>query len=221
MRRVSSSLSKLLLVVDRLRRRLARRRRALQASCAIVTLFAGAAPSFATSVKPPSFPELVAEADAIARATVTDITARWVDSPNGRVIKTFVTVSVEKRLKGTTPDTVTLEFLGGTVGGDTLHVSGMPEFKIGETEIVFIQGNGVQFCPLVRFGHGRYHVRRDAAGAQRFVTRDDDSPLESVDDVSLPADDAVHRHAARSAARALTPESFEAQIGDEVAHRRR
>jgi hypothetical protein len=135
------------------------------------------------------------------------------------MIKTFVTFSVEKRLKGNPADTVTLEFLGGTVGTDTLHVSGMPEFKVGDHEIVFVQGNGVQFCPLVRFGHGRYHVHTDAQTRRRYITRNDESPLSSVNEVQLPADEhAIPGTRRGTSTTALTPEDFETEISGEVTH---
>ena len=177
----------------------------------------------ATSVTPPSFSELVDEAQVIARGTVTSVSSRWVESSRGPLIKTFVTVAVEKRLKGEAPDTLTLELLGGTVGSDKLHVSGMPEFKPGDHEIVFVQGNGVQFCPLVRFGHGRYHVRSDDATNRHYVARNDDTPLTSTTEIQTPVED--HDHGVpkrmRSAAAALTPEDFETEIRSEVARHSR
>ena len=79
----------------------------------------------ATSVVPPSFPELVAEADGIYRGRVTSIQARRVPLPegDGSVIKTFVTFAVERALKGAEQTQLTLEFLGGTVGDETITVS--------------------------------------------------------------------------------------------------
>ncbi len=152
----------------------------------------------------------------IAQAKVTGIESRWVDAPQGRLIKTYVTFAVEKQLKGEPRDTLNLEFLGGTVGSDTMHVSGMPEFRVGEEEIVFVQGNGVQFCPLVRFGHGRYHVHTDAQTHRRFVARNDETPLNSVDDVQLPAADHGAARAFRSSDTALSPDEFENQISTEI-----
>jgi hypothetical protein len=206
-------------VLQRLRRRLARQRRAMQRYSFVAALCTAVA-GYATSVTPPSFSELVTEAQTIARGTVRSVESRWVETPRGRVIKTFVSFAVEKPLKGNPGDTVTLEFLGGSVGTDTLHVAGMPEFKVGEQEILFVQGNGVQFCPLVRFGHGRYHVHSDAKTHRRFVTRNDESPLRSTADVQEPAED--HHPGAASATTApdtttaLTPEAFETEIDHEV-----
>lgn len=204
---------------QRLRRR-RRRRPAWWAPFTVVTLLLSGGIARATSVVPPSFSELVSEAQVIARATVTDVSARWVDAPQGRVIKTFVTFAVEKRLKGEAADSLTLSFLGGTVGADRMHVSGMPEFAVGETEILFVQGNGVQFCPLVRFGHGRYHVRADAGTHRKVVTRNDDAPLTSTDDVHQDAEPHGNAHRAALSA-AMTSNTFESSIADEVARHSR
>jgi hypothetical protein len=176
----------------------------------------------ATSVVPPSFAELVGDAEAIYRGRITAVESRWVAQAEGQgnVIKTFVTLAVERALKGTDQKEVTLEFLGGTVGGESMSVSGMPKFKVGDREIVFVQKNGIQFCPLVALMHGRYRVLKDDATAREHVARDDGLPLTAVNDVETPMvtlPDSVRAAAAASArARALTPDAFEASITSEI-----
>jgi hypothetical protein len=184
-------------------------------------LFALAPLARATSVVPPSFAELVHEADAIYRGRVTAVAPRRVELPDGgSVIKTFVTVTVERTLKGPAKSDVVLEFLGGTLGEESLVVSGMPKFNPGDREIVFVQKNGVQFCPLVALMHGRYRVLRDEAAARDYIARDNRVPLTDVADVELP----MHQvpaalraaSAAAASARALTPAAFEASIVSEI-----
>jgi hypothetical protein len=176
----------------------------------------------ATSVVPPSFPELVAEADGIYRGRVTSIQARRVPLPegDGSVIKTFVTFAVERALKGAEQTQLTLEFLGGTVGDETITVTGMPKFNVGAREIVFVQKNGVQFCPLVAVMHGRYRVLRDEATAREHIARDNGLPLTDVSDVQLPITNLPGPVRAASGvsdpARGLTPDAFEASITSEV-----
>lgn len=174
------------------------------------------ASAHATSVMPPSFSELVAEADTIARGTVTAVDARWVDVDSRHVIKTYVTFAVEKALKGTPANVVTLEFLGGTVGPETLRVSGMPQFAVGDREILFISGNGVRFCPLVRMMHGRYRVRDDAATNRSYIARDDNTPLTSTDDVHLPVAEHASARTMASAASAMSRDDFENQVTAEI-----
>jgi hypothetical protein len=174
----------------------------------------------ATSVIPPKFSELVAESDAIYRAHVTAVQARHVAAPNGNVvIKTYVTLGIEHTLKGAVQDTVTLEFLGGTIGDETLSVSGMPQFTVGEHGIYFVQGNGRQFAPLVRFTHGRYRIEHSDSTGHDYVSREDHSPLNSADEVELPLSDAAHGGSSHSdAAHALSPAAFEANITAEIQH---
>lgn len=175
-----------------------------------------------TSVIPPSFPELVGEADAIYRGRVSAIQARRVPHPDGEgsVIKTFVTLAVERVLKGPERKDVTLEFLGGTIGDETITVTGMPKFNLGAKEIVFVQKNGAQFCPLVGLMHGRYRVLRDEATAREHVARDNGAPLTNIADVELPITTLPAplraASAASASALALTPEAFEASIAAEL-----
>lgn len=175
----------------------------------------------ATSVVPPTFPELVEEADAIYRAKVTAIEPRRVAQPNGAtVIKTFVTFAVDRVLKGPAQTHVTLEFLGGTIGNERLEVSGMPTFALGQREFVFVQKNGIQFCPLVGMMHGRYRLQHDDETGRDFIERDNGMPLTDPAEVGLPMTQQPTPFRAASAdsarSRALTPAAFEASIVSQI-----
>lgn len=182
--------------------------------------FCAAACVRATSVTPPDFPALVGEAESVARATVTAVEARWVESPRGPVIKTFVTLAIDESLKGNPGRTITLQLLGGTIGAESLTVGGMPQFKVGDSEFVFVRGNGVQFCPLVRMMHGRYRIQTDPDTQRLYVARDDGIPLASVEDVQLPAENGALLKAFRTPANALSPDAFTAEIARELARQR-
>jgi hypothetical protein len=175
----------------------------------------------ATSVIPPSFPELVNEADAIYRGRVTDIQARRTTAPDGTVIiKTHVTLVIERTLKGEQRSEITLDFLGGTIGDESLVVTGMPKFNLGASEYVFVQRNGRQFCPLVAMGHGRYRLARDPAAARDYIARDNGTPITDPAEIELPLIALPTPVRAASAAsaitRALSPEAFETSISAEV-----
>jgi hypothetical protein len=170
----------------------------------------------AMSVLPPaSLDELVASADSVVRGVVTDIRPEEFDSPQGRGVRTLVTLRVERALKGTPGETVTLTLLGGKVGRHTLRISGMPQFNIGDREIVFVAQNGTALCPLVSAGHGRYHVRTDAATGREFITRDNGVPLASLAEISAPLEAAAASTA--TPARALALADFEGRIARAVA----
>jgi hypothetical protein len=176
----------------------------------------------ATSVVPPTFSELVTEAQTIVRGRVTATECRWVDSPQGRAIKTYVTLSVLRTLKGAPSETLTLELLGGELDGHGMRVEGMPQFNVGDTEIVFVTGNGVRFCPLVGMMHGRYRVINDPVGARNYVARNDRVPLASEQDVQSPQTHAaVGTARAQAISTALSVEDFESKIATEISRRAR
>ena len=172
----------------------------------------------ALSVIPPTFAELVAESESIVRGEVTALRSAYDDASPGRPIRTYVTFQVVRTLKGPSPagDSVTLVFLGGTVGTDTLSIPGMPTFSLGDREIVFVARNGKTYCPLIAAGHGRYRILRDAATQRDYVARENRTPLEDPEEVILPltGSDVVAR--LKSPARALSPEDFETRISRAV-----
>ncbi|MDO8539119.1 MAG: hypothetical protein Q7S40_01655 [Opitutaceae bacterium] len=165
----------------------------------------------ATTVAPPTFPQLVQRAEIIVRGIVTDVRCEEFDSPQGRGIQTFVTLRVERALKGSPGATVTLNLLGGKVGQRHLNILGVPEFKVGDRQIVFVSNNGRVVCPLVGLGHGRFHVRRAATGRE-FIARDNGVPLASEDEVSVPLGAGAVLAAMKNPERALTPSDFESRI---------
>ncbi len=205
-----------------LRRRLPLARRVLLAFAFTLALAFPPTPARATSVIAPTFAELVDEADAIYRATVTAVEARAATAPDGRaVIKTYVTLAIARTLKGEVRSAVTLEFLGGSAGGRTLAIRGMPTFAVGTEDFVFVQRNGTQFCPLVAMMHGRYRVARDPVTAAAYVARDNGQPLGDLAEIgqslaALPAPVPAARAASARAA-ALSPGAFEAGILGELA----
>jgi hypothetical protein len=168
----------------------------------------------AMSVVPPTFAELVAESESIVRGEVTAIRSAHDDTSPGRPIRTYVTFRVARTLKGPAPaaDSVTLVFLGGTVGADSLEVAGMPRFTVGDREIVFVARNGRTFCPLIAAGHGRYRVLRDAATQRDYIARENRLPLESTAEVALSLDAPAVVARLKSPDRALSPEAFEASV---------
>jgi hypothetical protein len=177
----------------------------------VLALFADAAR--ATSVIAPTFAELVAEADCIVRGTVTAIETRTISTPRGPAVHTLVTLTVEECAKGTAPRQLTLTLLGGVSGARRTVIAGMPQFQVGDREILFIQGNGRQFCPMVGLYHGRYRVLTDGATGRDYVARDNHLPLTATAEVSLPLlDPARVAAAARSPAAALAPADFLAHV---------
>ena len=183
--------------------------------CLPLLLLAVATLCRATSVIPPSFPELVSEADAIYRGRVTDLQARRATAPDGTaIIKTYVTVAIDRTLKGAERREIVLEFLGGTIGDESMVVTGTPKFNLGGAEYAFVQRNGVQFCPLVAMGHGRYRVLRDPATARDHLARDNGVPLTDLAEIAVPLNTlpAPVRAASQPALTAPSPGKLRANI---------
>ncbi len=163
-----------------------------------------ASSTFAMSVRPPQFDELVQKAEAIVRGEVVAVSSEWRGSGSSRRIITLVRISVERCLLGGSPRTLELEFLGGRVGEDYLLVPGQPEFRLGEKSLLFIAGNGQRMCPLVHAMHGRLRIVAAETGGGQFVAREDGVKVSSLDDFALP----LIPETAAKAVRALKRESI-------------
>jgi hypothetical protein len=179
-----------------------------------------AAGASATTIIPPTFNELVTEADTIVRGTVTEVHSVAVPSSQGPAIHTLVTLKVERALKGSPGDSLTLTLLGGTVGRRTLRVEGLPQFHVGERTIVFVAKNGRVMCPVIGARHGLFRVTADANGTADIVTRDNGQPLTSVEQVPQSLDGATPERLVSAATAPLDVQTFEARITDALAEQR-
>jgi hypothetical protein len=146
---------------------------------AYVSMFEIAASAFATTVIPPTFDELVDQAEVIFQGHVTDVKSEWVGEGAQRHIMSYVTFKVEESLKGTPGQSYTIRMLGGTVAGESMGVSDAPKFQVGDKDILFVQNNGSQFIPLVGIMHGRFHVRK-TENNEEIVTDNEEEPVKNV-----------------------------------------
>ncbi|MDQ6654879.1 MAG: hypothetical protein M3Y80_03585 [Verrucomicrobiota bacterium] len=131
----------------------------------------------ATTVIPPTFDQLVGQAQLIFQGSVTDVKSQWIGEGAQRHIVTYVTFQIEDSLKGDAGSSYTIRMLGGTVGDQTMEVSDSPKFKVGDDDILFVENNGSQFIPLVGIMHGRFHVQKDAQTNADVVTSEHGEPL--------------------------------------------
>ena len=116
---------------------------------------------WATTVLEKSFSSLVQDAEVIAIGTVTAIENEW--DAEKKAPFTLVTFSDLEVLKGEVGQTeLTLHFLGGpTPDGLVMQIAGVPQFSVGERNVVFSVGNRYQAVPLVGMWQGVYRVVRD------------------------------------------------------------
>jgi len=173
--------------------------------------FAGAS-VFATTVIPPTFDQLVNDAELIFQGTVTATNPRWVIYGSDKYIVTDVTFRIEESIKGLPGESYTIQVMGGTIDGATLDVDG-PKFKVGDRDILFVEHNRQQFIPLVGIMHGRFRVQKDSAGRET-VTKDSGISLASVDKLGTDERGAVNGPA-------LAASDFKAAIRERLLHPRR
>lgn len=141
----------------------------LTVCCSLVA--AGVAHS--TTVIPPSFDDLVSKARTIFVGEVVSQRAVWEATPQGRSIVTIVTFRVADVWKGSLGPVTQLEFLGGTIDDVTMEVSGMPAFRLGQRDVLFVGETVRAISPLVGFMHGRLRIERETAtGIDRVRTYD-------------------------------------------------
>ena len=115
--------------------------------------------AFATTVEAPEFKDLLGLADYVVRGVVVSVSSEWRQTKEGRsYIASQIEIEVSDVIRGTPPQKVVLELVGGRVGDDELTIEGAPKFQIGEEDIFFVRGNGQQFYPLVGIMHGVYPI---------------------------------------------------------------
>ena len=171
----------------------------------------------ALSVIPPSFSDLVANAEQVVRIKVTKVSSRWDSTPQGPVIRTYVDCEPLRIMKGSVSKTLTLRFLGGQVGEEAMTVADMPKLAEGQTYIVFLAQNGQAMCPLVAAGHGSYPIVKDETTQLEHVSRSNFQRLRAVDDVEVPIiTQAAHPALKAYSGPGMTRDEFEAAIITEV-----
>ena len=134
----------------------------------------------ATTVIPPTFDQLVTNAEMIFEGTVTTMRSDWAGQGADRHIVTYVTFRIEDSIKGALGVDYTIRMFGGTVDGQTMEVTDAPRFKLGDRDILFVEHNGTQFIPLVGIMHGRFHVQPDPNGANEKIAKDNGATVADV-----------------------------------------
>lgn len=145
----------------------------------VVAIVAGLQTARATTVIPPSFDQLVSQAEFVFQGSVTDVRSQWVGEGAERQIVSYITFHIEESIKGDPGQSYTIRMFGGTVGDQSMAISDAPHFNVGDRDILFVENNGSQVVPLVGIMFGRFHVQRDQTG-QEIVTRNEGEPVKDV-----------------------------------------
>src|SRR5215472_1128577 len=163
----------------------------------------------ATTVIPPTFEQLVQQAELIFQGTVTDVKSVWEGQGAQRHIDTYVTFQVADSVKGNAGSSYTIRMLGGTVGDETMLVTDTPKFSVGDREILFVEHNFDQFVPLVGISHGRFHVQSDKETGRDIVVNSEGEPVRDVTKVGREEESV-------SAANAISLADFKSEIRMEL-----
>jgi len=137
----------------------------------------------ALTVVPTDFDRLIEQAEQIFRGTVVSATPRWEGEGKQRHIVTDYVFRVEESYRGRAAGQVTLRVFGGALEGRRQQIAGLPEFRPGETEILFVRGNGRDLCPLVGLFHGRLRVAKSGANGEERIHLHDGSALTDLNQV--------------------------------------
>ena len=133
----------------------------LLAGLALAAIALAAPTAHAAVAAAASFDEKVDNAAAIILGRCIKTESRF--DPTGRWIVTYSTFTVEKSIKGAAGSQITLVTPGGSVG--SLHQStiGVPEFRQGDENVVFVKNTRLGPTVLY-FDQGTYEVRGDGHG---------------------------------------------------------
>ena len=128
-------------------------------------------PASAISVHAPGLPELVARAQRIVVTEVVDVRTEVRTTRDGSLPFTLATLRAVRTLKGEPAVEILIELPGGEVEGQRVEVLGLPRFRAGDRDVLFLAAHG-GLSPTVALSHGRFRVRSGAGGSDVVVRED-------------------------------------------------
>lgn len=150
----------------------------LYAAAMVASMFMLSAQAGATTLLKKSFDDLVTEADAIVVGTVSDTQAQY---GADRKIHTLVTITDLQVVHGDYQESsLTLQLPGGRLENDVMVVHGSPRFAVKDRVVVFVQGNGKQFVPIVGWIQGVFRLEADAKTGRQKVMDHERNPVLEV-----------------------------------------
>jgi hypothetical protein len=138
----------------------------------VVALAMAAGQGQASLILALDLPTLVARADQISVVDVVSVKAAW-NAEHDRILTT-VDVAVVDCWKGAAAPAshVTVVQPGGTVGGLTMRIDGMPHFSPGERALLFLRGSAER-ASVVGMAQGKRPLSREATSGRWLVSAPD------------------------------------------------
>ena len=138
----------------------------------------------AASVRQVSMDEMLQQCQFVFEGKVSALEA---EENSQKRIHTYVTFEIQDIIKGEySSDTITLSFLGGTVGDVTMGVSDMNVPQVGERGIYFVESlEKSQVHPLYGWSQGHFLVQPDDTGTDRVMTSSEQPVTGVMKDMSI------------------------------------
>jgi hypothetical protein len=133
----------------------------------IACVVAAGLPLSALTVKPLSFPELVAESGAVVHGRVAEVRGQWTADRSG--IESLITIDAINYLKGQWGEHVTVRVPGGQVGTFVNLIPGAPRLAEGDRVVLFLKASGPSIPVITGTSQGVYRVAMDAQSGTFMV----------------------------------------------------
>jgi len=117
---------------------------------------------------------LTRAADAVVVATVTGI--ETVTAADGG-LDTYVTLAVERTLKGDAAAELVLRQPGGTLPDRSFFIAGSPTFGTGERHLLFLSAHHDGTARTTAFGLGQFRIESDADTGEAMAARTLSEPV--------------------------------------------
>jgi len=139
---------------------------------------------YAASVRQVSMDEMLHACQFVFEGTVLTLEA---EENSQKRIHTYVTFEIQDIIKGEySSNSITLSFLGGTVGDVTMGVSDMKIPQVGERGIYFVESlERSQVHPLYGWSQGHFLIQPDDTGIDRVMTNNEQPVTEVMKDTSV------------------------------------
>ena len=140
-------------------------------SCFQLSLwFATAQLALATTLQQMDLDDLTAESQAVVYGRITARRAEW--DRDHRFIYTIYTVQPLEYLKGNLGRSFELQEPGGERDGLMMRVPSVPEFAVGQEQVLFVWTDPRGRHQATGFEQGAVEVLTDPGSGERYVNRD-------------------------------------------------
>ena len=125
--------------------------------------------SHATTMRHLDTRTLTLDSREIVIGSVESVRSYW--DPGHTRILTDVTFRIQRSLKGSASERMTLTQIGGEVEGARYQVPGAPQFHLGEESLLFVWRDRAGRRQVNGLGQGKFDIRRDRTTERATVQR--------------------------------------------------